>query len=396
MSGVRVRGMLRRTQIVGSGAVLCGLLALSGCGNFFSCEGKADCGTGSSSSGSNTGDYVYTTNASTSLTAIAGYSISSTGTLTALSGSPFTVSTQPTSLAVNPANTFLYAASANSSYPGIYVYSLASSGVPSNANSGTPVNDGNPVYSMVVSPDGGWLYTIELSGVGYVIGQYQLVSGIPQAPTTIAMQSGATCVALTATCSITVSPNENFIIAVAGNTGAILYPYSSSSGVTSAANPGSIASASGNGDFSVVVDTSNYAYISKTTSIESYLINASTSSIGISSSSLTSTNFTSGETPHSILTSNGYVFTANPGNSTISSFTATAGVLGTGAEVRGPTTVYSIGVDNSGKFVIAAGKDPSIGLQAFSIGTGGALSNLNQNFKTNTGSSFPIAIALTH
>ncbi|MEO6923525.1 MAG: hypothetical protein ABI142_06845, partial [Bryocella sp.] len=213
-------------------------------------------------------------------------------------------------------------------------------------------------------------------------------------PVTVPMQNNATCVASAATCGISVSPSGNFVAAVAGNSGTILYPFASGSGITSTNNPGYIASSPTNGNFSASADSSNYLYLSKTTSIESYLI--SSSGFPQSSSSLTTTNFTNGENPHSIVVSNGFVFTANPGNSTISSFSAAAGVLTSVGAISGPTSVYSIGIDSTGKYIVAGGANTSYGVQVFSIGSTGALSNLNQNFATSTTSVFPIVVALTH
>ncbi len=66
-----------------AGAGLSMLLALTGCGAFFQCEGKASCGTGSGGSETGSGDYLYVSNVPNNQNAISAYDIY-TGTLTAL------------------------------------------------------------------------------------------------------------------------------------------------------------------------------------------------------------------------------------------------------------------------------------------------------------------------
>ena len=128
---------LRRTAFRLHGTHACALILLSAitllltaCGNFFSCEGKADCpcatgvtsttinpcggSTGSTGSGSSTDDYAYVANSASSSNSVNGYNLAS-GTLTAVTGSPFNFDYSPTALVVTPADTFLYAASNGSS-----------------------------------------------------------------------------------------------------------------------------------------------------------------------------------------------------------------------------------------------------------------------------------------
>jgi 6-phosphogluconolactonase len=398
MERVTVGRRWRKVRALAAGAGLALLLATTGCGAFFQCEGKADCGTSGSGTGSNSGDYLYANNVPNNPEAVSVYDVSS-GTLTAVSGSPFSLNAAPIALAVSPNNNFLYSATAN----GIYIYSLASTGIPSNANNGSPVDDGYPIIAMAMSPDGNYLFTIE-EQITYVIEEYSVntSTGFVSPLTSVALPAGATCALAggsstpaTASCGLAVSPSGQFVIAAAGTSGDIIYPYSSSTGITNASNPQGISAPSTtDGELSVAVDSSNYAYIAETSSMSSYAI--SSSGVPNSSGSLTSYKFTGNETPRSAVVSNGFVYTADQGTNTISAFTSTAGVLtALGSEIAGPTAVSAIGVDNSGKYLAAEGYSSSIGLQLFSI-TSGALQNLNQNAATGTNYAYPVAMALTH
>ncbi len=85
------------------------LLGVAGCGGFF----VPQTNTGGTT---NTGDFLYVGNGSN--TNIAGFGVSSAGALSVLASSPYNNGVAAQSLAVNPANTFLYAGTTN----GIYLY----------------------------------------------------------------------------------------------------------------------------------------------------------------------------------------------------------------------------------------------------------------------------------
>ena len=108
---------------------LCGLflLGVAGCGGFFVPQ------TGGGGGGGNTGDYIYVGNGNDPY--IAGFGVSSSGALSVLSGSPYNNGVAAQSLAVTPANTFLYAGTTN----GIYLYAINSNGSISVQNSGSAV-----------------------------------------------------------------------------------------------------------------------------------------------------------------------------------------------------------------------------------------------------------------
>lgn len=130
-----------------------GLLALCGCGNFFTSQNSGS-GSGTGSGGNTSaGDVLYVAN----LTAanILAYTVSSTGTLTAVSGSPYAPGEPPTALAITPGNTFLYVASAS----GILGYSIGSGGVLTALNSGAALEtDVLASTAMVVDTTGNYLF----------------------------------------------------------------------------------------------------------------------------------------------------------------------------------------------------------------------------------------------
>ena len=147
-------------------------LLLAGCNNFFVCQ-KASCPSSGSGSGSTTTDYLYVSNATAGTTYISGYDIGS-GALTAISGSPFNLDYIPVAMNVSPNDDFLYIASAtNASNPGIYVYSIGSTGALSIQNSGD-VDISGDISSMDISSDGGYLFTVNT--LGTLLTEYQINS----------------------------------------------------------------------------------------------------------------------------------------------------------------------------------------------------------------------------
>src|ERR1700678_2138539 len=141
-------------------SVLCCLLliGLTGC-DFFSAQSNFVAVV-------NKGDYIYVGNGND--TFIAGFGVSTTGALSVLSGSPYNNGIAAQSLAVTPANTFLYAATTN----GIYGYAINSNGSISVLNSGTALAQDVIATQMQVDSTGNYLLasgiatTLQAQGVG--------------------------------------------------------------------------------------------------------------------------------------------------------------------------------------------------------------------------------------
>ena len=122
---------------------LCGLFLLSvaGCGGFFVPQTNSGGGT-------NTGDYIYVGNGNN--TYLAGFGLNSSGALSVLSGSPYNNGVAAQSVAVTPANTFLYAGTTN----GIYAYAINSNGSIAVQNSGSAVAQDMVATQMRVDSTG--------------------------------------------------------------------------------------------------------------------------------------------------------------------------------------------------------------------------------------------------
>jgi 6-phosphogluconolactonase len=125
------------------------LLGMAGC-DFFVPQTNSGGGT-------NTGDYLYVGNGNN--TFLAGFGVSSSGALSVLSNSPYNNGVAAQSLAVTPANTFLYAGTTN----GIYAYTINSDGSITVLNSGTAVAQDMVATRMQVDSTGGYLLA---AGIG--------------------------------------------------------------------------------------------------------------------------------------------------------------------------------------------------------------------------------------
>jgi 6-phosphogluconolactonase (cycloisomerase 2 family) len=380
-------------------------LLLTGCGNFFTCEGKADCPSNGGGGGTTTGgDYAYVSNSASGSAYVAEYDLSS-GKLTAISGSPYNLTFVPVALSVAPSDSFLYAATPPGvTNPGIYLYKIGSDGALTAGNSGTILAN-DEVSSMDISPDGGYLFTVNADGLTMNEYTVNTTTGLLQLATTVSLP-GVTCALeagtdtpLSQSCTVKVAPSGSFVIVALGTAGDAVFSYSSSSGLTSASPISVISSGtttgSPTGDFSLVLDANNYAYIARTNALAVYAISSTGSATQQDTKS-----YSSGTVPRSVvLSSNGdYVYTANEGASTISEYGIGAGgVLTqlTGSPVAAPTNVSALGADNSGNYLVAAGYGASAGVRLFSIGSSGALTQID-SAASGAATSSPAVLALTH
>ena len=126
------------------------LLGVAGCGGFFVPQTN-------SAGAPTTGDYLYVGNGNN--TYLAGFGVSSTGALSVLNNSPYNNGVAAQSLAVTPANTFLYAGTTN----GIYGYAINSDGSITVQNSGNPLAQDMVATAMQVDSTGGFLLAAGIS-----------------------------------------------------------------------------------------------------------------------------------------------------------------------------------------------------------------------------------------
>jgi 6-phosphogluconolactonase (cycloisomerase 2 family) len=119
---------------------------LAGCKGFWDAPASSSGGTGSTTASS--GNF-YIANITGSQ--IVGYYVNA-GVVTALPGSPYAAPAAPIAITLAPDNSFLYASTA----AGIYVYSIASNGQLTLANSGGPISN-DPATSLQVDSSDSWL-----------------------------------------------------------------------------------------------------------------------------------------------------------------------------------------------------------------------------------------------
>jgi 6-phosphogluconolactonase len=392
------KAAVRLTARCGAALVLASVVLLTGCHNFFVCE-KASCPS-SGGGGSTTTDYAYISNATAGSTDISAYDIGN-GSLAAISGSPFNIGFQPAAMSVSPNDAFLYVATfPGATNPGIYVFNINSSGGLSSGNGGDVLITA-AISSMTISSDGNYLFII--NQLGTILSEYQTNTSTGALALVSSFQlPGASCTVagspVTQTCTVAVAPSGEFVAASLGTAGTAVFPYASGSGITSSSYtliPSGTTSGSPTGDFSVVLDNNNYAYIARTSTLAVYSISSS----GAATLQSTAT-FSGSAAPRDVVlsSSQGYVYTANPGGGDISGFSiGSSGALTSlsGSPFTGPTSVSAVGVDKSGDYMVAAGYNGTSGVQLFTIGTGGALT-LTTSAGTGTSTAYPAILALSH
>jgi 6-phosphogluconolactonase (cycloisomerase 2 family) len=383
MESFRMAGMWRTAMVKASAVAMVGLLpALTGCGSFFQCEGKASCGgsTGSSS----TLDVVLVGDSSTGTEYINGYTLAS-GSLTALTNSPFLLDFVPTAMVVTPNNDYLYVASATGT---IYSYTLSSTGVPSNgtAQATTTVAEA----SMVVSPNGDYLISVDSSeGTTPSLRSYLIGSdGVLTLESTLQLQ-GSDGNTITPSYAA-VSPDGDYVAVSMGAAGDIVVPFDQSNGAFNSTDQLISTGSAAEGDNAIAWDSSDYLYIARSTGTI-YVYSTATKSVS-------STTYQTGVAPRSMVVadSSKYLYVGNETDGTISQFSISSGTLTSVSTTNfsAPTDVASLAVDESGKYLLAAGYNSASGLQVLTIGTGGALS-LSSSVGTNSTSvTTPVAIPL--
>ncbi len=373
------------------------LLPLTACANFF-VKPATTTTTTTGSSATTAGDYAYVANSSAGSTSLSEYNLSA-GSLTSLGN--ITLGYIPVALAIAPSNNFLYAASApGSSSPGIFLYSIDSGGALAVANSGNVLQP-DTVAAMALSPDGNWLFTVNSTGITmneYAVntstGALTLSSTITLPGTGCLLSPTTTTAPASQSCSVAVAPSGGYVVASLGTAGDAVLTYSSALGITgNRFNVIASGFSAGNatGDFSVVLDPNNYAYIARTGTVAVYGIGSTVVSEG-------SVSYAAGSIPRGITLnkSSNYVFTANEGTGTISSFAITGnGALSNGLSVAGPAHVSALAVDNTGLYLIAVGYDASEGVQLFALSSTGVLT-AKAVAASDTNTALPALVAVTH
>jgi 6-phosphogluconolactonase len=368
-------------------------LGLTGCGNFFQCEGKPSCPATSTTGtpGTTSGDYAFVSNSTAGVNDIGVYDVS-TGVPLQLSTSPINLNYVPTAMAITPSSTFLFVSSTINT--AVYTYSISSSGTLSNVNGSEPALNIN-ASAMDVSSDGQFLYVLDFSTTGLSLSVYSIASnGQLTAETSGFLLPLITTSATGA--SIKVAPTGDFVVATLGTAGDVIVPLTNEVANTSVTPTTITFNTADAGDFGVTIDSNDNVYFARTGQVVVYKVAANLSSV--TEVTNTAANSDTGAGDRAILVNGTNVYTANLTDGNISGFSATtAGILApiAGSPYVGPSTLSAIGLDNTGKYMVAAG-DGTSGIQVYAIGTTGALT-ASTTVATNGSSTSgaPVVMAVT-
>jgi len=358
------------------------LLALTGCDGFFVPEHGGG-------GGGTTGNYVYIANANTNT--VAGFSIGS-GKLTAVSGSPVAVGYSPVALAVTPSDSFLYVAG-----PGaIYVYTINSDGSLTAPSAGAGVASLNAA-SIAISPDGQWLFGLDLTTNQLIEFKINSSTGAlaAQAAIPYSIQN-----AVVAPKMVRVAPTGNYVFAALGTGGDVVFTLNTSTGAVAVSQILTLNSTQTSDNALAIDSTTAHLYIARSGTnggLAVYTIGASGVLNPVSGSP-----FATGAQPFAVQIDNSgkYVYAANRADGTISGYS-----IGTNASLSAldgspyttGTGVTSLGADKTNTYILAGAFAGAPDLSMYSIDTvnPGKL-NLASSAATGNDPTGVTEIALTH
>lgn len=382
------RGSLRRWAMAGAVMVL---PVLTGCTGFFP---PLDNSGGTTT----TGNQVYVLNQTTKSL---GEFVIGTATLTAVSGSPVVLAAQPLAEVVTPNDAFVYVAAQGS----ISLYLINSDGSLSAPSTGA-VQNAVTAASLAVSPDGQWL--IALDSFTQQLDIYQINSSTgaltaqANSPAIYSLANGA---GTWQPSMVRVSPDGTLIFAALGTAGDAVFTFNTSTGL--AAQSQSLVNVNAStGDYGLTVDPKTaYLYIARSGTSGGVAVY----SIGTSGAlnSVTGSPFAAGSGTVSVVldTTGTYVYAANRTDGTISGYTIAAGTTLaalkltplSGSPYASGISVQSVGIDRTGKYLLAAavGGSADLTMYSFDITTPGKL-DPSTSIATDTDPAGAIAVALTH
>jgi 6-phosphogluconolactonase len=280
-----------------------------------------------SGGGTNTGDYLYVANGNN--TFLAGFGVNSSGGLSVLSNSPYNNGVAAQSLAVTPANTFLYAGTTN----GIYAYLINSNGSITVQNSGNSVAQDVIATRMQVDSTGGYLLAVGVSTSlqSQAIGIYQinsttgLLTAVTGSPLALYTGSASTPTIVTPT-GMLITPNNSYVYVSLGTLGVQVLTLGTggalSAGTAATILP-PISTSTSPSDAGLASDPlSAFLFVAEINSGLRVL------SIGTGGSlkEVSGSPYAVGTGPTGVLldTTGSYVYVANKGSNNISAFTLTA------------------------------------------------------------------------
>ena len=367
--------------------------AFTGCTGFFPpVNNSGGGGTGA------TGNQVYVLNLTTK--SLSGFLVG-TGTLKAVNNSPIVLDSPPLAAVVTPNNAFLYVAGQAS----ISLYLINSDGslsAPSTGAVQVPVT----ATSLAISPDGQWLIgldnftqQLDIYQIDATTGALTASSGSPAAYS-IPSGSGTWQPSM-----VQVSPDGTLIFAALGTAGDAVFTFNTTTGLATSSQHLPNVNVS-TGDYGLAVDPKTaYLYIARSGTnggVGVYIIGS-----GGTLNSVTGSPFAAGSGTFSVtLDSTGtYAYAANRTDGTISGYTIAAGTTPagltltplSGSPYASGVSVQSVGIDRTGKYLLAAavGGAPDLTMYSFDITTPGKLDPAT-SIATDTDPAGAIEVALTH
>jgi 6-phosphogluconolactonase (cycloisomerase 2 family) len=367
-------------------------MLLSGCGNFGA--GFFQNPNGTTTTTTTGSDYVYSVNSDSTISA---FSVGS-GALTAISGNPISPGSA-FSATVSRADTYVFVGGSTA----IYCYAIGSGGALTEQTSGgyggSVVTD---YIAMDTSPNGDYLAALsQVAGTEPVLNIFSINTStcLLKLQTSVSIPLSNTTTLVTS--SLHFSPNGAFIGVALGENGDYIFPFTQTSGAVGTSSY--LALATNTEDNYLLFDPTNtYAYIGRyglsagTGSVVTYTVSSSGALTELSSVS-------SGNGVKSlVLNSAGTdLYTANFSDNTISGYSVASGALKalTGSPYDGSAGVTSLALDNSGKYVIAAGSGGSgttdLTLYEFDALNAGQLDAV-ATYANGSGAAGSVAVAATH
>lgn len=363
--------------------VLAGLL--TGCDGFF----VPVTGSGSGGSGTGTVDYVYVGNAKTN--SVSGFQVG-TGVLTNLPNMPYDLGFSPAALAMHPSNKFLYVAGVSS----IFMYSIGSDGSLSAAAVGAGVAVAT-VNSIDISPDGNWLFALDLTQ--QIVDEYQINQSTGaltvMTPTPYTIASGAWSPK-----AIRVAPTGGYVFLALGTGGDVVMTLNTTTGALLQTQQLGLGSTQTSDNALAINSAATYLYVARSGANGGLAVYSIGTNGGLNA--VTGSPFAAGAQPFSVVldVSGKYVYVANGNDGNISGYLIGTGSVLTplaGSPYPSGAQVESVGRDNSGKYILAAayGGSPDLTMYSFSISSPGDLTRVT-SAATGTDPANAIAVALTH
>ncbi|HEU4636814.1 MAG TPA: beta-propeller fold lactonase family protein [Edaphobacter sp.] len=356
-------------------------MLLTGCGKFFVPPDNSGGGT-------TTPARVYVANATTST--VSGFSIGDSK-LTAVPNSPVSLGFIPVDTVVSPNNAYLYVAGPAS----ISVYAINSDGSLTAKNNGVVIS----VASLDVSPDGKWLFGLDLGQNLVDVFQIDPSSG---GLTPIA-NPNASYPALTGTIiprMLKVSPRGDLVFCAVGNGGERVFTFDTTSGALTYSQALTFNNSTSSANALAVDNSGSYLYVARSGTdggIAVYSIGA-----GGALNSIAGSPFTAGNRPFSIVLDKAgkYLYVGDRTDSTVLAYaigTASALTPVSGSPFSSGQQVISLGTEPTGTYLLAGANNgnPDLSMYSFDATTPGKL-KLATSVATDTDPAGVVAITVTH